>query len=73
MTMVFCAGKYGDGARIVLIDPDGSSRVLTPDFHSACDPDVAFDGSKFLFAGKRSAGDDWNIFEMTLAIDRSAR
>jgi hypothetical protein len=65
-------GEYGNGARIVLIDPDGSSRVLTPDFHSACDPDVAFDGSKFLFAGKRAADDDWNIFEMTLC-DRSVR
>jgi hypothetical protein len=60
-------GDYGDGARIVRIDPDGSRRVLTGGFDSACDPDVAFDGSRFLFAGKRLAGDVWNIFEMTIS------
>ncbi len=58
--------EFGDGARIVLLDASGTSRVLTDDFHSACDPEVSFDGSRFLFAGKRSADDDWNIFEMTL-------
>jgi hypothetical protein len=57
---------YGDGARIVLVAPDGSSRVLTEGFHSAADPDVGFDGTNFLFAGKRSAADVWNIFEMSL-------
>lgn len=60
-------GEFGDGARIVWIDSDGSPRVLTGDFHSACDPEVSFDGSKFLFAGKRSAEDHWNIFEMGLS------
>ena len=64
--------EFGDGARIVLLNSDGSRRVLTDGFHSACDPEVSFDGSKFLFAGKRSADDDWNIFEMTLG-DRSVR
>ncbi|MCL4204067.1 MAG: hypothetical protein KJ000_16310 [Pirellulaceae bacterium] len=56
----------GDGARIILVAPDGSSRVLTEGFHSAADPDVGFDGTKFLFAGKRSATDTWNIFEMSM-------
>jgi hypothetical protein len=62
----FSGARYGDGARIVLVAPDGSSRVLTEGFHSAADPDVGFDGTKFLFAGKRSAADVWNIFEMSL-------
>jgi hypothetical protein len=57
---------YGDGARIILIHPDGSSRVLTEGFHSACDPEISFDGTRMLLAGKRSAGDPWNIFEMEL-------
>lgn len=56
-----------DGARIVLIQPDGAVRLLTRAFHSACEPDVAYDGQRFLFAGKSSETDPWNIYEMTLA------
>ena len=59
-----------DGARLVLVRPDSSTRVLSSEFHSACDPDVSFDGKRVLFAGKKRAGDDWNIHEM--AIDGSA-
>ena len=54
---------YGDGARIVRIDPDGRLRVLTEDFDSACGVDVSFDGKRLLSAGKRMAQDSWNIFE----------
>ncbi|MGB5881528.1 MAG: hypothetical protein WBH85_15990, partial [Thermoanaerobaculia bacterium] len=32
--------EYGQGGRLVVLEPDGSSRILTPDFHSACDPEV---------------------------------
>ncbi len=53
-----------DGARLVLIKPDSSTRVLSSGFHSACDPDVSFDGKRILFAGKRRAADNWNIHEM---------
>lgn len=55
---------YGDGGRIVVVRPDDSVRVLTAGFHSACDPEISFDGKKLLFAGKREAADNWNIFEM---------
>lgn len=61
---------YGDGARIARLDPDGTLHVLTAGFHSACEPDVSFDGKRFLFAGKRTAQEPWNIYEM--AIDGSA-
>lgn len=54
------------GARIVLVQPDGSARPLTRAFHSACEPDVSYDGRRFLFAGKRSAEDIWNIYEMAI-------
>jgi len=57
---------YGDGARIVRIDVNGASRVLTGAFHSACDPDVSFDGKRLLLAGKPAADDPWNIFEMSI-------
>jgi len=57
---------YGEGARIALLSPDLPVRVLTGGFHSACDPDLSFDGTRLLFAGKRAANDDWNVFEIAL-------
>jgi hypothetical protein len=63
---------YGDGAGLTLLEPDGSTVDLTPDFAAACDPDVSFDGTKILFAGRKTGGDAWNIWEMELA-DRSVR
>ena len=58
---------YGEGARVVEVLPDRSVRLLTQGFHSACDPDVSFDGKRVLFAGKRTAGAPWDVFEITLA------
>jgi hypothetical protein len=55
-----------EGTRLVLVQPDSSARVLSTRFHSACDPDVSFDGKRILFAGKRNAGDNWNIHEMAV-------
>jgi len=57
---------YGEGARIVLLSPDRSLRILTGGFHSACDPDLSFDGTRLLFAAKRAANDEWNVYEMLL-------
>ena len=59
-------GAFGDGARIVLVEPGKKARPLTGEFHSACDPDVSFDGKRMLFAGQREATDPWNLFEMEL-------
>ena len=44
---------YGRGARIVVRHPDGQFTVLTKGFASACDPDVAYDGLRILFAGQK--------------------
>ncbi len=55
---------YGEGSRLALLSKNGDVRVLTTDFHSGADPAVSFDGRKILFAGKKSASDRWNIFEM---------
>jgi hypothetical protein len=57
---------YGDGARLVCIEPDGTRRVLSRDFAAACDPAVSFDGKRLLFAAKRKIADPWNIFERTV-------
>ncbi|GAB4248177.1 MAG: hypothetical protein Kow00109_24320 [Acidobacteriota bacterium] len=53
------------GARISLFQ-GGSRRVLSDGFESACEPDVSFDGKRILFAGRRSADDPWNIYELEL-------
>jgi hypothetical protein len=54
----------GEGARLIVLGPEGATRCWSEGFHSAADPEVSFDGTKLLFAGKRAAGDRWSIFEM---------
>lgn len=61
--------NYGHGARLVMVRTDSSTRILSRGFHSACDPSISFDGSRILFAGKKAARDNWNIYEA--AIDGS--
>jgi Hydrazine synthase alpha subunit middle domain len=58
------SAKSGKSARLVLLRPDGSLRVLSTGFHSAADAEVSFDGKRILFAGKKQASDHWQIFEM---------
>jgi hypothetical protein len=55
---------YGEGGQIVSLADGGSLRVLTGGFESAADPAVSFDGHRILFAGRKSAADRWNIYEM---------
>jgi len=61
--------EYGEGGRVVIIEPDQSVRVLSAGFASAADPDVSFDAQRIVFAGKKTASDSWNIFE--IGIDGS--
>lgn len=61
------ADKYVDGARIVRYNPAEENNTitnLTPEFASACDPDVSFDGESIVFAGKKSVNDTWQIWRM---------
>jgi hypothetical protein len=60
-------GHYGDGGRLVLVENGRIVRVLTEGFSSAADPDVSFDGTKILFAGRRNDADRWAIYEMSAA------
>ena len=55
---------YGEGGRVVRLNADGTQRVLTEEFDSACEFDVSFDGQRILFAGRRGPEDLWNIWEM---------
>jgi hypothetical protein len=60
-------GRYVDGARIVLLPAsDADPVVLTPEFTAACDPDVSFDGSVVVFAGKLDPADTWQIWRMNI-------
>lgn len=55
-----------DGARVVLVSPDGHVRVLSTGFQSACDPNVSFDGQRLLFAGRKERDSGWRIWEIGL-------
>ncbi len=56
--------NLGNGARLVKVNPDFSTEVMSHGFHSACDPEISFDASHILFAGKRTHTDNWAVFEM---------
>ncbi len=53
-------------SRVMLLRSDGSMESLTSSFFQAADPDVSFDGERFLFAGKKKATDFWQVYEMNL-------
>jgi Hydrazine synthase alpha subunit middle domain len=63
--------RFPNGAQLLLIH-DGNAELLVADFAASADASVSFDGASVLFAGKRAAGDAWQVFELTLA-DRKVR
>ncbi len=68
------AQRYPAGSRIVSFDPlepDGSVRVLTEDFHSARAPAFSPDGKRMAFSGQRREGGPWRIWEMELKSGRT--
>lgn len=52
--------------RLIVVRPNGSSVVLSDHLHSACEPEVSFDGMRILFAGKRDVYSRWQIFEINV-------
>jgi hypothetical protein len=54
----------------VLLGTDGRLRVLTEGFQSAADPEVSFDGKRLLFAAKKNAQDNWDVYEMEISGTR---
>ena len=59
------ADWYEAGSRIVRLPSAGGDPViLTPEFAAACDPDVSFDGRSIVFAGKKEARDNWQLWQM---------
>jgi hypothetical protein len=57
--------RFPQGSRIVSLANENSSPVsLTPEFFAAADPQISFDGTRVLFAGKQESGTPWQIWEM---------
>ena len=60
------ADRFKSGAMIFLREAQGK-HPLVPSFAASADPAISFDGQRALFAGKRGAGDAWQIWEIALA------
>jgi hypothetical protein len=65
------AERFPNGAQLLLVH-NGKTERLVPGFAATADADVSYDGKSVLFAGKKSANDYWQIWELTLS-DRSVR
>ena len=63
--------RFPKGVQLLLIHA-GKVAPLVTGFAATADANVGFDGKTILFAGKQTAGDGWQIWEMTLA-DRTLR
>ena len=63
--------RFPNGARLLLVH-QGKAEPLLPDFAASADADVSFNGKWVLFAGKKSSGDPWQIWEVNLE-DRKVR
>lgn len=63
--------RFPRGAQLLLVK-DGSAAPLVEGFAASADANVSFDAERVLFAGKKSAGDPWAIWELTLR-DHSLR
>lgn len=63
--------RFPRGAQLLLVH-QGKAEPLVPGFSATADANVSFDGKRVLFAGRQTATDPWQIWELTLA-DRSLR
>jgi hypothetical protein len=58
--------RFPRGAQLLLVQ-EGKAEPLVTGFAASADASVSFDARTVLFAGKKSAGDPWQIWEMDLA------
>ena len=64
--------RFPAGAQVMLRDGE-SSRPLVADFYATADPAVSFDGTKVLFAGKRTPQDTWQVWEVAVGGGHAKR
>jgi len=61
------ASRFPQGSRLVRLAPsDHTPHNLTADFFAAADPHTSFDGLRVLFAGKKTVGSPWQVWEMNV-------
>ena len=59
--------RFPQGSRLVRLAASGHTpQCLTPDFFAATDPRTSFDGTRVLFAGKKTIDSPWQIWEMNV-------
>ena len=58
--------RFPQGAQLLLVQ-GGKAEPLVAGFAASADASVSFDAKTVLFAGKKSAGDPWRIWELALA------
>jgi hypothetical protein len=58
--------RFPSGAQL-MITSEATSRLLVSSFAATADANVSFDGKRVLFAGKRTAKDHWQIWEVSAA------
>ncbi len=58
--------RFPQGAHSLLVQ-GGKAEPLVAGFAASADASVSFDAKTVLFAGKKSAGDPWQIWELALA------
>jgi hypothetical protein len=56
--------RFPQGSHLVRLAPsDRTPHSLTPNFFTAADPRISFDGAHVLFAAKKTADSSWQIWE----------
>jgi len=63
--------RFPRGAQLQLLH-EGKAEPLVKGFSASADAQISFDGKSVLFAGKRTAGDPWQVWELSLK-DRAVR
>jgi hypothetical protein len=63
--------RFPQGAQLLLVR-NGKAGPLATGLAASSDANISFDGTRVLFAGKKTASDSWQIWEMSLA-DRVMR
>ncbi len=57
--------RFPKGAKLLIVHA-GKPEPLVKGFADSADANISFDGKTVLFAGKRTTGDPWQIWELTL-------
>ena len=57
--------RFPQGAQLIIQDAT-PGHPLVPSFYATADANVSFEGTRILFAGKKTAADPWQVYELVL-------